>query len=376
MRSAECGMRTCSGSSVGARHSSRHSAFRIPHSALGGEGRGGEDRRRVRHAAPRLGGRRLQEGGRREGRGSGVRRGPGPAGPGTRRPDGRRRRPAGAGARAAGDVPAEARVQRVRVVPRARPARIRPCHGAEMHGYRYTGSSPTGLLVARNKSLTKKILAYHGIRVPAFAEFHPGEKPLRPSELRFPLIVKPLLEDASIGIAQASVVEDDGSLADRVKFIHEKFNQAAIVEELIEGRELYVGLLGNDKLQVLPIVEMTFGEAEAAEQRIATYKAKWDEEYRKRKRIKNVFAKGLADELTAKIGDLCATAFHALWLQDYGRVDLRLTHDDEVYVLEVNPNPFLAFEHEMANAAEKAGLSYDEFIQRIVDEAMKRDQVR
>src|SRR5881409_1482118 len=133
-----------------------------------------------------------------------------------------------------------------------------------------TGSSPTGLLVARNKSLTKKILAYHGIRVPAFAEFHPGEKPLRPSELRFPLIVKPLLEDASIGIAQASVVEDDGSLADRVKFIHEKFNQAAIVEELIEGRELYVGLLGNDKLQVLPIVEMTFGEAEAAEQRIAT----------------------------------------------------------------------------------------------------------
>src|SRR5438034_1610608 len=203
----------------------------------------------------------------------------------------------------------------------------------------------------------------------------PSSTPARsrwPSELRFPLIVKPLLEDASIGIAQASVVEDDGSLADRVKFIHEKFNQAAIVEELIEGRELYVGLLGNDKLQVLPIVEMTFGEAEAAEQRIATYKAKWDEEYRKRKRIKNVFATGLAADLTAKIGDLCATAFHALWLQDYGRVDLRLTHGDEVYVLEVNPNPFLAFEHEMANAAEKAGLSYDEFIQRIVDEAMKR----
>src|SRR5438128_11455868 len=168
----------------------------------------------------------------------------------------------------------------------------------EMHGYRYTGSPPTALLAARNKSLTKKILAYHGIRVPAFAEFPAGEKPLRPSELRFPLIVKPLLEDASIGIAQASVVEDDGSLADRVKFIHKKFNQAAIVEELIEGRELYVGLLGNDKLQVLPIVEMTFGEAEAAEQRIATYKAKWDEEYRKRKRIKNVFAKGLADDLT------------------------------------------------------------------------------
>src|SRR2546427_12142026 len=181
----------------------------------------------------------------------------------------------------------------------------------------------------------------------------------------------PLLDDASIGLAQASVVEDDQSLAERVKFIHEKFNQAAIVEELIEGRELYVGLLGNDKLQVLPIVEMTFGEAEAAEQRIATYKAKWDEEYRKRKRIKNVFAKGLADDLTAKIGDLCATAFHALWLQDYGRGDLRLTHDDEVSVLQVNPNPFLAFEHEMANAAQHSGPPDDDFIHRLVDEAMK-----
>ncbi|MGH7569005.1 MAG: D-alanine--D-alanine ligase family protein [Gemmatimonadales bacterium] len=242
----------------------------------------------------------------------------------------------------------------------------------EMHGYRHTGSSPTALLVARNKSLTKKVLAYHGIRVPAFAEFHPGEKPMRPSELRFPLIVKPLLEDASVGIAQASVVEDDESLAERVRFIHDKHTQAAIVEELIEGRELYVGLLGNDRLEVLPIVEMTFGEPETGEHRIATYKAKWDEDYRKRKQIKNVFARGLSDAVTAKIGEICTTAFHALWLQDYGRVDLRLTHDDEVYVLEVNPNPFVACEHELANAAEKAGMKYADFIQRIVDEALAR----
>jgi D-alanine-D-alanine ligase len=241
----------------------------------------------------------------------------------------------------------------------------------EMHGYRYTGSSPTGLLVARNKSLTKKILAHHGIRVPAFAEFRPGEKPVRPSELRFPLIVKPLLEDASVGISQASVVEEDEDLGARVKFIHEKFRQAAIVEELIEGRELYVGLIGNDTLQVLPIVELTFGETEG-DHRIATYKAKWDEEYRKRKKIRNVFAKGLSDDVTAKIADTCTTAFHALWLQDYGRVDLRLTHDDEVYVLEVNPNPFLACENEMADAAAKAGLAYGDFIERIVEEALAR----
>ena len=243
----------------------------------------------------------------------------------------------------------------------------------EMHGYRYTGSSPTALLVARNKSLTKKILGYHDIRVPAFAEFHPDEKPVRPSELRFPLIVKPLLEDASVGIAQASVVEDDDSLGERVKFIHEKFSQAAIVEELIEGRELYVGLLGNATLEVLPIVEMMFGDSGDGEHRIATYKAKWDEEYRKRKSIKNVFAKGLSEAVTARITEICTTAFHAVWVQDYGRIDLRLTHDDEVYVLEVNPNPFIAYEHEMANAADKAGMSYNEFVQRIVDEALKRD---
>ena len=242
----------------------------------------------------------------------------------------------------------------------------------DMYGFTYTGSSPTGLLVARNKSLTKKILAHHGIRVPAFAEYHPGDTLVRPSELRFPLIVKPLLEDASVGIAQASVVEDDGSLVQRVEFIHEKYRQAAIVEELVEGRELYVGLIGNAKVEVLPLTEMTFGEPDDGEHRIATYKAKWDEEYRKRKKIKNVFAKGLSDALTAKIADICTTAFHALWLQDYGRVDVRLAHDDEVYVLEVNPNPFIAYEHEMANAAEKAGLKYNDFIQRIVDEAVVR----
>jgi len=242
----------------------------------------------------------------------------------------------------------------------------------DMYGYRYTGSSPTALLVARNKSLTKKVLAFHGIRVPAFAEFHEGDELVRPSELRFPLIVKPLLEDASIGIAQASVVEDDASLQQRIEFIHGKYHQAAIVEELVEGREVYVGLIGNDELQVLPLTEMTFGEPEMGEHRIATYKAKWDEEYRKKKQIKNVFAKGVSEQLTTRIGEICSTAFHALWLQDYGRVDVRLAHDDEVYVLEVNPNPFIAAEHEMAEAAAKAGLKYNAFIQRIVEEAMAR----
>jgi len=242
----------------------------------------------------------------------------------------------------------------------------------EMHGFRHTGSSPTGLLVARNKSLTKKILTFHGIRVPAFAEYKPGEKVVRPSELRFPLIVKPLLEDASIGISKASVVDSDEALVERVKFVHEKFAQGAIVEELIEGREIYAGLVGNEKMQVLPLVELTFGQAESGDVPIATYKAKWDEEYRKKKKIRNVFAKGVSEAVLAQIGDICTTAFHALWLRDYGRVDLRLTHDDALYVLEVNPNPFLAEENEMADAAAKAGMNYPDFIQRIVDEALGR----
>lgn len=241
----------------------------------------------------------------------------------------------------------------------------------EMHGWRHTGSTPTGLIVARNKSMSKKILVHHGVRVPEFATFHAGDPFLRPSTLRFPLIVKPLLEDASVGIAQASVVGDDASLAERVTFIHEKYQQAAIAEELIEGRELYVGLVGNDKLEVLPIVELHFGKLSKAERRIATYKAKWDEEYRDRHHIRSGFAR-LSEAVRAKIRAVCETAFHALWLQDYGRLDVRLTHDQEVYVLEVNPNPFIAYGHEFANAAEKAGMNYRVFIQRIVDEALRR----
>ena len=241
----------------------------------------------------------------------------------------------------------------------------------EMHGWRHTGCTPTGLLVARNKSMSKKILKHHGIRVPEFATFHPGDQFLRPSTLRFPLIVKPLLEDASVGIAQSSVVSEDESLAERVGFIHEKYRQAAIAEELIEGRELYAGLIGNNTLELLPVVELHFGKLSRAERRIATYKAKWDEEYRERHHIRSGFAR-LSEALRGKIRDSCEMAFHALWLQDYGRIDLRVTHDHEVYVLEANPNPFIAYGHEFANAAEKAGMSYPKFIQRLVDEALRR----
>ena len=166
----------------------------------------------------------------------------------------------------------------------------------EAEGYPYTGAPPQALLVSRNKAMSKKVLAYHDIRVPRFVTWRPGEALEIPSNLRYPLIVKPLQTDASAGIAQASVVQDESSLVERVTLVHERFHQPAIAEEFVDGRELYVSLLGNgDQLDVLPITEMVFDKRKTRpEERIATKSAKWDEDYRARKGIRNVFARPLA----------------------------------------------------------------------------------
>ena len=244
----------------------------------------------------------------------------------------------------------------------------------EAEGYRYTGCPPLALLVSRNKAMSKKILAYHGIRVPAFITCRPGETLTVPEGLRFPLIVKPLQSDASAGIAQASVVQDVAALADRIAMMHDRFDQPAIAEEFVDGRELYVSLIGNgEDLDILPITEMVFDKRRTrVEERIATQNAKWDEDYRARKGIRNVFARPLARATRARIDDICRTAFRALWLRDYARLVVRLAADGEVWVLEANANPFISYGHDMANAAEKAGMDYYEFIQRLVDEATAR----
>jgi D-alanine-D-alanine ligase len=244
----------------------------------------------------------------------------------------------------------------------------------EAEGWRYTGSPPLALLVSRNKAMSKKVLAYHGIRVPAFVTYRPGEAIAPPADVRFPLIVKPLQSDASAGIAQASVVQDQVALADRVTMIHERFDQPAIAEEFIDGRELYVSLIGNgNDLDLLPITEMVFDKRRTRpEERIATQFAKWDEDYRARKGIRNVFARPLARAARERIAEICRTAFRALWLRDYARLDVRLASDGEVWFLEANANPFISYGHDMANAAEKAGMDYYAFIQRLVDEAMTR----
>ncbi|MEO8295769.1 MAG: D-alanine--D-alanine ligase [Gemmatimonadota bacterium] len=247
----------------------------------------------------------------------------------------------------------------------------------DAEGYRYTGSSPTALLVTRNKAMSKKVLAYHGIKVPGFATWRPGEKIVLPGDLHFPLFVKPLQTDASAGIAQASVVTDLAALVERVTFVHERFRQPAIAEEFIDGRELYVSVIGNgDSLELLPITEMVFDHSKTLpEERIATQYAKWDESYRKRKGIRNVFARPIAKAVRKTIEEICRTAQRALWLQDYARLDLRLTKDNQVWLIEANANPFLSWGHDVANAAEKAGMPYTALIRRILTEAVARYDV-
>lgn len=244
----------------------------------------------------------------------------------------------------------------------------------EAEGYRYTGAPPLALQMTRNKAISKKILAYFGIQVPDFVTYRQHESVGDAPDLSFPLIVKPLQADGSDGIAQASVVQDAASLAERVAFIHDRFGQGAIAEEFVEGRELYVSVIGNDDgIEILPIIEMVFDKRKTKpEERIATQFAKWDEPYRERKGIRNVLARPIAKAVRTQIDETCRTAYRALWLRDYARLDLRLAPDGQIWFLEANANPFISYGHDMANAAVKAGMEYSDFIQRIVDAAIAR----
>jgi D-alanine-D-alanine ligase len=244
----------------------------------------------------------------------------------------------------------------------------------ESQDQRYTGSPPLGLMVTRNKAMSKKVLAHHGLKVPGFVVYRLREKVNGKVGINFPAIVKPLQQDASTGISQASIVRDRDQLAERVSFVHESLGDAAIVEEFIEGRELYVSMLGNgSRLEMLPIVELAFDKDKTKpEERIATQQIKWDDPYRKRKGIKSVFARPLSKTAQERIEQTCRTAYRALWLRDYARLDLRLDENDDVWVLEANANPYISRNHEVADSAKKAGMEYSDFIERIVKEAQAR----
>ncbi|MFQ5937447.1 MAG: D-alanine--D-alanine ligase [Acidiferrobacterales bacterium] len=237
----------------------------------------------------------------------------------------------------------------------------------EMMNVPYTGCNPRGLLLARDKALSKKLLTYHRIHVPDFVVFPLGRK-VRPSRnLRYPMIVKSLLEEGSVGIAQASYVEDEGELRERVKLIHEKTEGDAIAEQYIDGRELYATVIGNARLEVYPFRELVFRKVDAGLPRMATNKVKWDAEYRERWGIDYQFAQKLPATHAEQLPKLCKRVYRILELSGYGRMDLRLNHDGRIYVLEANPNPAIAHNEDCALSAEKAGLNYPEFIQRILN---------
>jgi D-alanine-D-alanine ligase len=242
----------------------------------------------------------------------------------------------------------------------------------EMLNIPFTGASAEGLMLARNKALTKMVLAYQGLRIPHFFVCHRNQPWQRPSDARFPLIVKPLDEDASVGIAHRSVVRDDAALAERVHFIHTRINTAAIVEEFIAGRELYVGVIGNDPPRALPPIEMVFSTDTAEENKIATFKAKWSHKYREARGIENCIAQNLSDELRARLAEVAVRTYQAAGLRDYGRIDVRLAHDEEIYIVEANPNPYLADGEDLAWAAEEGGEPYPQLIEKIAQLAAAR----
>ena len=236
----------------------------------------------------------------------------------------------------------------------------------EMMRIPYTGCNPRGLLLARDKALTKMILTYHRIGVPDFDVFRLGRMISRRRKFTYPLIVKSLTEEGSVGIAKASYVENEDQLRERVTLIHDKLHGDAIAEQYIDGRELYVTVLGNTKLEILPIRELVFDNVEPGTPKMATYKVKWDDKYRERWGIHYQFARNLPEGMEQRIAHLCKRVYHLLDMKGYGRVDFRVAADGELHVLEANPNPGIARDEDCSLSAIKSGLSYEDFIQRIL----------
>ncbi len=230
----------------------------------------------------------------------------------------------------------------------------------------YTGCNPRGLLLSRDKALSKQLLAFHRIPTPQFAVFRKGTRFRAPRKLRFPLFVKSTVEDASLGIAQASVVDDAVKLKERVAFVHEQVGSDALVEEFISGRELYVGVLGNERLTRLPVWEMVFGSMPESLPAIATRKVKWDKKYQTKYGITTRAAEELPPAVVARLDTLSRRIYRALSLSGYARMDFRVTPDGQVYVLEANANPNLEAAEDFAQSARAAGIAYDDLLSRLM----------
>lgn len=241
----------------------------------------------------------------------------------------------------------------------------------ELLGLPYTGSGPVGLMLCRDKGLCKRILSHHHVRVPNFTMLAPGKTRV-PKRLAYPLIVKPGFEDGSDGISLASLVYNPRDLAERVSMLHDRMKQPVICEEFIEGREIYVGITGNHRLRAYPAREVRFGD-EGQGPRFATSRVKLDDAYRKKWGIEFTDAH-LAPKLAERAARIAKRAYRLLHIQDYGRIDMRVTGDGQLVVLEANPNPDLTMGDEVAEAAQNAGVSYDKLISHIVSLALRRTQ--
>lgn len=245
----------------------------------------------------------------------------------------------------------------------------------ELRRQRYTGCNPGGMLLNNSKALAKKILAYHGVPIPDFAVLPCGAPYKRPRHLAFPLIVKSTTEHGSVGISRTSIVRDDHKLRKRVEYIHDELETDALIEAYIDGRELYVGIMGNDRLKVLPTWELLITKRPAGTPVIATERVKWDLAYQVKAGVKTKAAKNLDAGMTRRIARVCKQAYRALGQTGYARMDLRLSPQGEVYLLESNPNPQLAYGEDFAESAHAVGVPYDRLIQRIVALGMESNGV-
>jgi len=229
----------------------------------------------------------------------------------------------------------------------------------------YTGCNPRGLTISHDKALSKMVLAYHRVHIPAFAVFHMNRKVKRSKRLKFPLLVKSISEEGSVGIARASIVNDDEKLAERVEFIHRQTNTHAIAEQYIAGREIYVSVIGNQRLQTYTPWELVIEKLPEGAPNIATSKLKWDPAYQEKVGVVTKAAE-LPKAVVKKIENLSKKIYRILFLSGYARLDYRLTDDGNLYLLEANPNPQIAFGEDFADSAKHCGIDYEALLQKII----------
>jgi len=247
----------------------------------------------------------------------------------------------------------------------------------ELMRQHYTGCNPRGLMLAHDKALSKKLLTFHRINTPHFVTFPLGRKVRVPKRLHFPLIVKSLVEEGSFGLSQASVVYTEEKLLERVHYMHEKLETPAIAEEFIDGREMYISIVGNQRLQVLPVLELRFGDLPEDTHHIATSRIKWDWKYQDAHKIE-VVAPELTASFTARLAALGKRIYKILGISGYARIDLRVTEDEKIFILEANANPDIGYGEELSLAGEAAGLSYEQLLQKVINLGMgyRSDMVR